>query len=110
MPDGSARKVNVTGIVLDPADDCLYYKPLTARKLYRIRTDYLRDASLTESVLAGKVEFVATVGGTDSIDFGPEGYQYLTTYERSSITRYKDGKLTEIVRDERLSWPRSVCT
>ena len=108
MPDGSARRVNVTGIALDRPGEYLYYKPLTARKLYRIRTQYLRDKSLSPQALAGKVEYVATVGGTDSIDFGPDGYLYLTTYEHSSISRYKDGQLTQVIRDERLSWPRSV--
>lgn len=108
MPDGTARRVSVTGIALDLSGDYLYYKSLTGRKLYRIGTKYLRDTSLSNEALASKVEYLATVGGTDSIEFGPDGYLYLTTYERNSISRYKDGILTEVIQDARLSWPRSI--
>jgi sugar lactone lactonase YvrE len=109
MPDGTARRVHVTGLALDPQQQYLYYKSLTGRRLYRIATRWLHEPAITEAELGRKVEFVAEVGGTDSMDFGPDGYLYLTAFEQNAISRYRPGGAVEVVvQDKQLSWPRSI--
>ena len=104
--DGMTPKVNVDGIALDPANEYLYYRALTGTHLYRIKTGYLRDLALTDRDLGAKVESLGTVGVSDGIEFGPDGYLFLTGVEDGSIKVFASLNQTEtVIKDPRLSWP-----
>jgi sugar lactone lactonase YvrE len=105
---GRAPEIHVDGLALDPAGDYLYYHALTARNLYRIGTQYLRDAALTEPELAARVESLGTTGAADGIEFGPDGYLYLTGIEDRTIRVFASiGNTETVIRDPRLVWPDS---
>lgn len=108
MKNGKPAKFNSDGIALTPDGDWLYYKPLSDDKLYRIRTDYLRDSTLSAADLGTKVEDLGHFTTTDGMIFDKAGNLYLGDLQQSRIMRIdKSNKMTEVLRDERLLWPDS---
>ncbi|ANE53508.1 hypothetical protein SY85_14850 [Flavisolibacter tropicus] len=108
MKDGRPVKINSDGIALTPDYAWLYYKPLTDNKLYRIRTEDLRNASLTDTALASKVEDLGHFTTTDGMIFDKAGNLYLGDLQNYSIVRIdKNHKMTTLVKDQRLLWPDS---
>ncbi len=83
---------------------------LTARALYRIRTAYLRDRSVTPQMLEAKVEYVADTGAVDGMEMDKDGNLYLTALEKNAVIRMDpDGKIGTVAADPRLQWPDSIC-
>lgn len=108
MKNGAPFKANSDGIALTPNGSYLYYKPLTDDKLYRIRTEYLRDTSLTASALASKVEYLGRFTTTDGMIFDKKGNLYLGDLERYRIVRIDPQmQMTVLIEDKRLIWPDS---
>lgn len=106
--DGKVVKMNSDGIALTPDGMWLYYKPLTDDKLYRIRTEDLRNTSLTETALEAKVEDLGHFRTSDGMIFDKKGNLYLGDLLNSAIVRISpDLKMTTLVQDERLIWPDS---
>jgi sugar lactone lactonase YvrE len=106
--NGRAPQIHADGVALDAAGEFLYYHALTARTLYRIGTQYLLDPALTEHELVARVESLGTTGATDGMEFGPEGYLYLTGIEDGTIKVFASiGNTEPIIRDPRLVWPDS---
>lgn len=107
--DGSLLKVNSDGIALTPDNQYLYFKPLTDNKLYRIKTDFLRDFKTSEDVLNKSVEDLGKFVTTDGMIFDKKGNLYLGDLEKNSIVKITpDLKMTTIVQDnEKLIWPDS---
>ncbi|MCS3532892.1 L-dopachrome tautomerase-related protein [Chryseobacterium sp. JUb7] len=107
--DGSLLKVNSDGIALTPDNQYLYYKPLTDNRLYRIKTDLLRDFKTGEAVLNKSVEDLGKFITTDGMIFDKKGNLYLGDLEKNSIVKITpDLKMQTIVKDdEKLIWPDS---
>ena len=72
-PGGRKPQIHSDGIALDKNREYLYYQALTGHSLYRIKTEYLLDVSLSESELGEKVELITKSGPADGIAFGPDG-------------------------------------
>jgi sugar lactone lactonase YvrE len=99
---------NSDGIALSPDEQYLYYKPLTDDKLYRIKTDWLRDASLPAAVLASRVELLGHFTTTDGMIMDKHGNLYLGDLEKSAIIKIDTAlHQTTLVSDPRLVWPDS---
>ncbi|WP_153393694.1 L-dopachrome tautomerase-related protein [Chryseobacterium vaccae] len=107
--DGSLLKVNSDGIALTPDNQYLYYKPLTDNRMYRIKTDLLRDFKTNEAVLNKNVEDLGKFITTDGMIFDKKGNLYLGDLEKNSIVKMTpDLKMQTIVKDdEKLIWPDS---
>ncbi|WP_267406562.1 MULTISPECIES: L-dopachrome tautomerase-related protein [unclassified Chryseobacterium] len=107
--DGSLLKVNSDGIALTPDNQYLYYKPLTDNRLYRIKTNLLRDFKTDEAVLNKSVEDLGKFITTDGMIFDKKGNLYLGDLEKNSIVKITlDLKMQTIVKDdEKLIWPDS---
>ncbi|PJJ67382.1 L-dopachrome tautomerase-related protein [Chryseobacterium geocarposphaerae] len=107
--DGSLLKVNSDGIALTPDNQYLYYKPLTDNRLYRIKTDLLRDFKTNEAVLNKNVEDLGKFATTDGMIFDKKGNLYLGDLEKNSIVKITpDLKMHTIIKDdEKLIWPDS---
>jgi sugar lactone lactonase YvrE len=101
-------KVHSDGLALDADGEYLYYQALTGRRLYRIRTEYLRDPSMVESRIGKYVEYVGESGASDAIAFGKDGYIYLSSLEYNAIRKISpQGELEMVIQDARLKWPDS---
>ena len=107
--NGSLLKVNSDGIALTPDNQYIYYKPLSDNRLYRIKTDLLRDFKTSENVLEKNVEDLGKFITTDGMIFDKKGNLYLGDLEKSSIVKLTpDLKMKTIVQDkEKLIWPDS---
>ncbi len=109
--NGKLPSFDADGIALSPQRDYLYFHALTARSLYRIATQYLQDASLTDTQVAQHVEKVADTDPTDGMIFDTNGNLYLTGVQTNQVTRLtigadgKAGAQQRLVQDARLKWP-----
>lgn len=107
--NGQVPQVHADGIALDPNGQYLYYQALTGRSLYRVDTRYLCDPGMTDRDLAAKVESLGTTGSADGIEFGPDGYLYLTGIEENAIRLFASlGDSRVFVKDSSLRWPDSL--
>jgi len=108
MREGKPVKMNSDGIALTPDGNWIYYKPLTDDKLYRIRTEFLRDFGLSETELAAKVEDLGHFTTTDGMIFDRLGNLYLGDLQNYRIVKISpDHKMTTLIKDDRLIWPDS---
>lgn len=107
--DGSLLKVNSDGLALMPDNQYIYYKPLTDNRLYRIKTELLRNFKTPENVLEKSVEDLGKFITTDGMIFDKKGNLYMGDLEKSSIVKITpDLKMQTIVQDkEKLIWPDS---
>lgn len=97
----------VDSIVLDRANEWLYFAPITNLNLYRARVGDLLNPHLSAAELAGKVEVFAPKTMSDGLSSDDAGNIYLSDMEHSAIVMLKpDRSLETLVKDERLlRWP-----
>jgi sugar lactone lactonase YvrE len=106
----SSPQINSDGIALDSKNDYLYYHALTGHTLYRIKTEYLKDANFSEHDLESKVETVIQTPAPDGMLEAPDGSVYLTDIEDNAIVRFDPmaNKIDKVIEDKRLSWPDTM--
>jgi sugar lactone lactonase YvrE len=96
------------GIALTPDGEWLYYKPLTDNKLYRVRTEFLRNEELSEDDREDAIEDLGRFAVTDGMIFDKSGNLYLGDYQNYKMTQITpDHNREDIVTDRRLIWPDS---
>ncbi len=106
---GKPPQFNSDSIALSPDREYLYYKPVTANTLYRVKTEVLRDASASPEVVAAAVETVAQTFPTDGLWMDARGNLYLTDVTHDAVTRLApDGGLERVVEDRKLQWPDTM--
>lgn len=105
---GKPMKIASDGIALSRDNKHLYYHALTGYTLYRIPTEALRNANLSEAQLGQQVESLGKTPATDGMEIDDAGNVYFTAFEQNALVRRTpDGKLEELVKDPRLQWPDS---
>ncbi len=113
--DKGPVRFNSDGLALTPDGDWLYYKPLSDDKLYRIKTQFLRDETVSDKGLGGQVEDLGKWTTTDALVMDPQGNLYLGDLLNYTIYRIKNtsGAKGELKRENvitdkvRLQWPDS---
>jgi sugar lactone lactonase YvrE len=107
---GQANHVGSDGIALDADGHHLYYRPLTSHHLYRVTTDALVDASMSDAAVAAAVEDLGDLGfASDGLLGDAQGRLYLTDYEHNAIHRRNaDGTIEILAQDDQLLWPDSM--
>ncbi|HVZ94571.1 MAG TPA: L-dopachrome tautomerase-related protein [Phycisphaerales bacterium] len=107
--DGKPMRVHSDGIALDARGEYLYWQALTGRTLYRIATEKLRDANLTEEEVGAAVEKVGETVVTDGMEMDAAGNIYFTAIEQNAIVvRSPDGTMSTLAQDQRLVWPDTM--
>lgn len=107
-PDGTERpaRVGVNPIALDAGDEWLYFGPMHARTLYRVRTSDLRDASMPDAELARRVEPYADRPVSDGISIDEGGNIYISDVGAGAVGVVgPDKRYRLLAQDPRLSWP-----
>jgi sugar lactone lactonase YvrE len=101
----------VNPIALDKKGEWLYFGPLRSRKLYRVRTEHLRDGSLSSDKLAGLVEEYANRPLCAGITLDGKGNIYVSDLMGKAIGIIAAGsKEYRIhVTDPRFLWPDGLC-
>jgi sugar lactone lactonase YvrE len=84
-PDGSVTAIQADGIALSPDAQWLYYRPLTDHNYWRVPTAALRDARLSETDLAKKVEFLGSSALTGGLIMDGHGTLYGGDLEHGTV-------------------------
>ena len=106
--EGKPVHLQSDGIALTPDGEWLYYKPLTDNKLYRIKTEFLRNEELEQDELESAVEDLGRFAVSDGMIFDQSGNLYLGDYQNYQMVQITPAHNKEvIVSDERLIWPDS---
>ncbi|RZK15448.1 MAG: hypothetical protein EOO56_22810, partial [Hymenobacter sp.] len=106
QPDGKPGQFKADGIALSFDMQYLYYRALSGHELYRIKTEVLRNAALTEAQVAAAVEKLADAPACDGMEIDTKNNLYLTAFETGEILRRTPaGKIESVVKEERLQWP-----
>ena len=103
---GKRARFNADGIALSQDMQYLYWKPLTSYTLFRIKTEALRNAGLSDTQLASQIEDLGKVPASDGMEIDAANNLYLSAFEDHSIKRRTSaGKIETVVQDPRLEWP-----
>ncbi len=109
LQNGKPPQFNADGIALSPDCEYLYYKPVTADTLYRVKTSALREAKASPDAAAAAVETVAKTFPTDGLWMDASGDLYLSDVAHDAVTRLTpDGTLERVVEDKNLAVARHV--
>lgn len=105
--------VHADGIALDEETDTLYYRALTSKRIYNIRTRWLRetlyDAEIPPDKRYGRIRAIAQTGPADGMLFTKEHGLLVTDLENHAILKVADGQEPEVlVKDRRLQWPDTL--
>jgi sugar lactone lactonase YvrE len=108
--------VAVDSIVLDLANEYLYFAPFSGTRMYRVRTAALRDETLAPAALASAVEDYGPKPISDGITIDRQGTIYITAVEDQGVTLLhppaagtarggdEAARQATIVRDPRIIW------
>ena len=103
---GKPMQLHADGIALSPDNQYLYYHVVTGYTLYRIKTEALRNAALSEAQLGQQVENLGKTPATDGMIMDRQNNLYLTAIEDNALVRRTPaGQLETVVKSNRLQWP-----
>lgn len=100
-------RTGADGIALSADRKTLYWCALTARNLYAIDTDIIRDFSISDEEIAEAVVNLGDKGtNTDGMSADNQGLIYYTMLEGQGIGVYNPDteEFSELVSDERMIW------
>ena len=100
-PAGNTPSFHSDAIALSPDGEYLYYQPIAATTLYRVKTDSLRDPNGKP-----KPEKYAKTFPLDGIWMDAKSNIYLSNLQQNAVSRLTpDRKIETMVMDQRLQWP-----
>jgi len=103
---GQPPAFNSDGIALSRDGAWLYYQPITATSLFRIRTEVLRDATASQETVGAAVERYATTFPVDGLWIDAHDRVYLSDITHTAVSRLlPDRTIERLVVDRRLQWP-----
>ncbi|WP_243900165.1 SMP-30/gluconolactonase/LRE family protein [Hymenobacter defluvii] len=103
---GKPFSSNVNGIALTHDFEYFYFRAINQTKLYRIKTEYLRDANLSPQQVVQHVETVGETGISHGMLADAAGNVYLTDSPNHAVRRVTPaGHLETVTQDPRLEWP-----
>jgi sugar lactone lactonase YvrE len=100
-------KLGLDPIVIDPANEWVYYGSIHGTSVYRVRAADLLDESFSPDALGERVERYGEKAPCDGISIDDAGNIYITDLENNAIgVTAPDGSYRVLARDnERLIWP-----
>jgi sugar lactone lactonase YvrE len=103
---GNPPTFHSDGIALSADGGYLYFQPITARSLYRVRTDVLRDPDADAAGVGAAVERYAATFPVDGLWMDARDHIYLSDITHNAVSRLLPDKTIEtLVTDRRLQWP-----
>jgi sugar lactone lactonase YvrE len=111
LHNGEIARVQSDGIAVNNELGELYYHAMSGHSLYEIPLSALTDDKNDDEALSKQVKFVMKTPAPDGMEFGPDGYLYLTDLEDNAINRWKPGtapKLETVAHNPDLHWPDSI--
>ncbi len=107
MLGGNPAKIGINPITIDPTNTWVYFAPMTAASMYRVRTTDLLDDSLSDEDLAAKVERYGDKVISDGSTVDAAGNVYITAMTDNAIGVTKPDGTYEVLyqSNEDLPWP-----
>ena len=103
---GQPPKFNADGIALSNDGVWLYYQPITATAMYRVRTDVLRDPHASPTAAGAAVERYASTFPVDGLWIDAHDRIYLSDITHTAVSRLlPDRTIEQLIVDRRLQWP-----
>lgn len=104
---GNPAKIGINPITIDPTNTWVYFAPMTATSMYRVRTADLLDEGLSDAELAAKVERYGDKVISDGSTVDADGNVYITAMTDNAIGVTKPDGTYEVLfqSDEDLPWP-----
>lgn len=103
---GEVPQLHANDVELSVDGTWLYFQPTYGPNLLRIRTEDLRNTSLSEQSLGARVEVVTRSRTLGGMTIDSNGTFYLSDIEGQAIMQLcPNGSMKELVRDTRLQWP-----
>ena len=103
---GNPARIGVNPITIDPTNTWVYFAPMTATALYRIRTRDLLDESLSDSDLAARVERYGDKTISDGSTVDAAGNVYITSITEDAVGVVRpDGQYEVLYQRDDMSWP-----
>jgi sugar lactone lactonase YvrE len=103
---GNPPTFNSDGIALSADGAYLYFQPITATSLFRVRTDVLRDPHLDSAGAGAAVERYASTFPVDGLWMDARDRIYLSDITHTAVSRLlPDRTIERLVTDSRLQWP-----
>lgn len=111
MGDAPAR-IGVNPITLDSKNKWLYFGAMNGTKLYRVKTDDLRNAKLSSKDLEKRVEIYADKPMSDGITIDENDNVYVTDLENNAVGYIGKDRQYKILHNssELLSWSDGFAT
>ena len=103
---GGTAKIGANPITIDPTNTWVYFAPMTASAMYRLRTSDLLDESLSEEDLASRVERYGDKPISDGSTVDAAGNVYITSITEDAVGVTKpDGSYEILYQQDDMSWP-----
>jgi sugar lactone lactonase YvrE len=101
----------INPIAIDRKGEWLYFGPMRSTWLYRLRTEHLRNASLTPEQLASHVEQYASKPLCNGITLDSKNNIYVSDLAAKGIGMIAAGtkQYSHLITDPRLLWPDGLC-
>lgn len=103
---GAPAKIGANPITIDPTNEWVYFAPMTASAMYRVRTTDLLDDSLSDDALAARVERYGDKPISDGSTIDAAGNVYITSITEDAVGVTKpDGSYEILHQADNMSWP-----
>lgn len=101
----------VRSFALDKRGEWLYFGPMRSLKLYRIKTEHLRNSDLSQEKLAGLVEEYSAKPLSSGISMDSKGNIYVADLSGKAIgmINASNRQYHVLVSDPRFIWPDGLC-
>lgn len=104
---GNPAKIGINPITVDPTNTWVYFAPMTATSMYRVRTADLLDESLDDDALGERVERYGDKVISDGSTVDANGNVYITAMTDNAIGVTRPDGTYEVLfqSDDGLPWP-----
>lgn len=103
---GGPAKIGANPITIDPTNEWVYFAPMTASAMYRVRTTDLLNQDLSDDDLAARVERYGDKPISDGSTVDAAGNVYITSITEDAVGVTKpDGTYEILYQADNMSWP-----
>jgi sugar lactone lactonase YvrE len=104
--EGKPVRIGINPITVDASNTWLYFAPMSARSMYRVRTTDLLDKTLDGTQLAARVERYGDKPISDGSTVDSQGNVYITSVTENGIgVVAADGSYRKLYQSDEISWP-----
>jgi len=104
---GAPARIGVNPITLSEDRDIIYYGAMSGTKWYSVPAKAFRDQS-SDDFIKSNIEVVGPKPICDGVATDSQGKHYFTNVQNGSIDVLENGKLSTLVKDEKINWPDNV--